>query len=134
MAPKAPPPQARFKMITEGCPEFLPLTPQEQLVYGRVLDIDEIDRIIKRPCMCLPQNDLCILYMRWYENHAARPPAVGTMMVTIREFIAWFGERAYNDLMSELQNNGRPTVHWRYIVGLDPEDEESDPGDGRNFD
>ena len=136
MAPKAPPPQARFKMITETCPEFLPLTAKDRRVLGAALRIPESkhNRIIKRPYLCLPQSELCILHMRWFENHAGRPPVVGTMMVTIREWIDTFGERAYHELMAELQDRGRPTVHWQYLACLDPEDEEGDPGDGRNFD
>ena len=134
--PKAPTPQVRFKMIADGCPEFLPLTTRDREILGEALRIhpSKYGRLIRRPCLCLPQNDLCAQYMRWFEANPGRPAGVGTMMLTNRDWITTFGERAYTELITELQGKGRPTVHWQYFAGLDPDVEEEDPGDGRMFD
>ena len=124
MAPKAPPVFAEFKMISEKCPEFLPLTPRGQEFYGQLLKVppENRSRVARRPVFCLPQKGRMVQYMEWFETHAAKPPGVYIMMTTPELWIEEFGMEAYRECLIELQNKGRPTVHWRHMAYCDTDD------------
>ena len=103
-----------FKVLTVSPPNTMLLSAEEEQSCGL-----SGQHCFWRPVLCFPAETLCVQYAKWIRSQASPPPGLAVLVMTNEEFIEQFGESAIQSMLSSLQENGMPTIHWSQVVALD---------------
>lgn len=103
-----------FKVVTVSPPNTMLLSAEEKQSCGL-----SGQQCFWRPVLCFPTETLCVQYAKWVRSQASQPPGLAVLVMTNQEFIEQFGESAIQSMLSSLQENGLPTIHWSQVVALD---------------
>lgn len=100
-----------FEVITVSPPNTRLLSAEEEQACGL-----SRQQCFWRPVLCFPEETLCVQYAKWVRSQASQPPGLSVLVMSNEEFIEKFGEGAIQSMLSSLEENGMPTIHWSEVV------------------
>ena len=115
-------PGVAFTHVNESPPDYLPLSEEERVIVAAELGLprEDWEYIVKRPVLSLPQTPLCEQCMEWFQSSLDGPPGVGIVMMTTSQFVQDYGSTALSSLIASLQQHGRPTAHYQFLICVLP--------------